>query len=503
MDNSSATPRILFITPEVTCLPEKMGGLCGYIGAKGGGVADFAATLIRTLFEQGVDVHVAMPDYRRIFSKKLSPIARRDLETIRNRLPEERVHLAKDRSLFYLDQIAYDGGSENIKHALNFQREVINNIVPRVQPDLIHCNDWRAGLIPAMIRQLGIPCLFTLHNIYSKRCLLSYIEDIGIDAALFWQNLFYDRYPLNYEESRDSNPVDLLGSGIFGAHFVNTVSPTFLEEIINGRHNWLDKRLHHELAYKREAGCALGILNAPDPSYNPVTDKALFRRFSAKDHYVAKQYNKLFLQEKLGLMMDSKAPLFFWPSRLDSIQKGCWLLADILYEVVGRYWDQNLQIVFVADGAFKKHFKNIVAFHRLNNWVTVCDFEEHLSRLAYGASDFVLMPSFFEPCGLPQMIGPLYGSLPVAYDTGGLHDTVTHMDVDRGKGNGFLFKNHDVKGLLWAIKEAMHFYNLSQELKSQQIERVMTQGAASFKPEIMTSQYIQLYEKMLERPLFT
>ncbi|MFC1816845.1 glycosyltransferase [Thermodesulfobacteriota bacterium] len=180
----------------------------------------------------------------------------------------------------------------------------------------------------------------------------------------------------------------------------------------------------------------------------------------------------------------------------------CQLLADNLYEVISCHWDQNLQIVFVADGGFKEHFKNIVAMHQLNKRLAVCDFEEHLSRLAYGASDFILMPSRFEPCGLPQMIGPLYGALPVAYDTGGLHDTVNHMDVNN-KGNGFVFKNHDTGGLFWAIKEALHFYNFSLELKSQQIERVMTQSAASFNPEIMTFQYIQLYEKMLERPLFT
>ena len=77
------------------------------------------------------------------------------------------------------------------------------------------------------------------------------------------------------------------------------------------------------------------------------------------------------------------------------------------------------------------------------------------------------------------------------------------MDIDKNTGKGFLFKNHDAQGLLWAIKEAIHFYNLSPELKSQQTERIMAQSAANFKPEIMTSQYIQLYEKILESPLFT
>jgi starch synthase len=350
---------------------------------------------------------------------------------------------------------------------------------------------------------LGIPCLFTIHNIYTEKCPLAYIEDTGIDAACFWQNLFYDRYPSGYEESRDSNLVDMLASGVFSAHFVNTVSPTFLMELVSGQHNWLNQNLQSELANKLEAGCALGILNAPDPSYNPVLDKALFRKYSAKDHYPAKQYNKLFLQEKLGLMMDSRAPVFFWPSRLDPFQKGCQLLADILYDVVSNYWNQNLQFVFVADGKFQKHFKDIVAYHQLNNRVAVCGFEERLSRLAYAASDFVVMPSRFEPCGLAQMIGPLYGTLAVVFDTGGLHDTVIHMDVDNNTGNGFVFKDYDANGLFWAIKEAMGFYHLSPELKSQQIERVMIQSTSGFSHSVMASQYVTLYEKMLERPLFT
>ena len=501
MTHPSTNPRVLIVTPEVSYLPSGMGNLSNYLSVKSGGLADVSASLIRSLFEQGADVHVAIPDYRKIFRQKLPSIMKMEFDAIRNGLPHGRIHLAKDRGFFYLDSVSYGNGSKNTKIALNFQREVINSIVPRVQPDLIHCNDWMTGLIPAMTRQVGIPCLFTIHNIYTEKCPLSYIEDIGIDAASFWRNLFYERYPSKYEESRDSNPVDFLASGVFGAHFVNTVSPTFLNEMIEGRHNRVNIHLQRELYNKREAGCAVGILNAPDPSFNPLTDKALFRKFSAKNHCLAKQYNKLFLQKKLGLIMDSSAPIFFWPSRLDTTQKGCRLLAEILCDVVCSYRDQNLEVVFVADGEFKKHFNDIVMSHQINNRVAVCDFEESLSRMAYGASDFVLMPSRFEPCGLPQMIGPLYGTLPVAYDTGGLHDTVTQMDVDGHTGNGFLFKNYDTNGLFWAIKEAMRFYNLSQEVKNRQIERVMIQSAVEFNHHITAQHYIDLYEKMLRRPL--
>ena len=160
-----------------------------------------------------------------------------------------------------------------------------------------------------------------------------------------------------------------------------------------------------------------------------------------------------------------------------------------------------MEIVIVADGEFQRHFKDIVRFHNLSARVAICGYNEHLSRLAYGASDFVLMPSSFEPCGLPQMIGTIYGALPVAHDTGGIHDTISHLDVDRNTGNGFLFEIFDPGGLSWAIDQAMKFYMLPNTEKEQQVYRIMTQSASSFNHAITARQYIDLYEKMLHRPL--
>jgi len=504
MAGHSKTPRILIVTPEVTYLPKDMGNLANYFTAKAGGLADVSAALISALFEQGADVHVALPDYRAIFGDNIGPLwplLKQEMNTFQSSMPEERVHLAEDRAFYYLNRVYSNYGGENIKIALAFQREVINNIVPHVRPDLIHCNDWMTGLIPAMARQLNIPCLFTLHNIHTVKSPLSHIEDRGIDAAYFWQHLYYENMACEYEETRESNPVDFLISGVFAAHFVNTVSPTFMTELVEGRHEFIEQPLKQELANKWNAGCAAGILNAPDPSFDPASDKVLVHRYGSKDHVKGKLENKRFLQERLGLIQDTSAPIFFWPSRLDMIQKGCQLLSEILYEVVSRYWDQNLEIVFVASGEFKRHFQDIVSYHHLYNRVSICDFDERLSRLAYGASDFVLMPSLFEPCGLPQMICPIYGTLPVAHDTGGIHDTIVQMDVDNNRGNGFLFNIFDSGGLLWAIEQAMHFYKLPGEIKELQTERIMNQSLATFNHAVTAGRYIKLYEKMLLRPL--
>ena len=501
MTHPKSNPRILIVTPEVTYLPDRMKSMANYFTAKAGGLADVSAALIKALFDQGADVHVALPDYRAIFRDRLAPFLQKELKAIHRIMPDDRVHLAEDRAFFYLNRVYSDYGGENTKLSLAFQREVINNIIPRVQPDLIHCNDWMTGLIPALSREGGIPCLFTIHNIHTVKTFLASIEDRGIDAAYFWQHLYYENMAYEYEKIRESHPVDFLVSGVFAAHFVNTVSPTFLQEIVEGRHDFVEPTLRNELTNKWQAGCAAGILNAPDPGFDPAKDPALFRRYSAKDHPEGKKENKRYLQEKLGLMQDEKAPIFFWPSRLDNKQKGCQLLAEILYRVLSMYWKEHLQIVFVANGEFQKHFRDIVHYHQLYQQVAICDFNEDLEHLSYGASDFVLMPSLFEPCGLPQMIGAIYGALPVVHDTGGLHDTVVQLDLKRNSGNGFVFETYDSSGLFWAIQEAVKFYKLPPKTKARQIERIMTESAATFNHDVTAQQYIELYEKMLKRPL--
>ena len=501
MSAEPCNPRVLIVTPEVTYLPDRMGSLASYMTAKAGGLADVSAALIRALFDQGADVHVAIPNYRAIFSDRLTPFLKKEISSLHRKMPGDRIHLAEDRAFFYINRVYSFYGDENIKLALAFQREVLNNIIPIVQPDLIHCNDWMTGLIPAAARQMGIPCLFTIHNVHTVKATLGYIEDRGIDAAFFWQQLYYEQMATSYEAVRDADPVDLLSSGIFAAHFVNTVSPTFLEEIINGHHAFIEPQIRRELTHKYEAECAFGILNAPDPAFDPVKDKDLKRNYTPQEHVAAKRENKRFFQRNLGLLEDEEAPLFFWPSRLDPMQKGCQLLAEIFYNLLSTWWEENLQVVFVANGDYQQVFRDIVNQHQFQKRVAICDFNEHLEHMGYAASDFMLMPSSFEPCGLPQMIAPIYGSLPVAHDTGGIHDTISQLDIENNLGNGFLFETYDSEGLFWAVEQAMNFYAQPGNVKAAQIERIMTESAERFTHAKTARQYIRLYEKMLQRPL--
>ena len=494
-------PRVLVVTPEVTYLPEGMGDKSHQMRAKAGGLADVSAALINALYRQGADVHVALPDYRTLFNRRRAGFLQRKLNALKSHMPGEKIHLAQDRAFYYMNHVYSGDALENIRISLAFQREVINHIAATVKPDLIHCNDWMTGLIPAMARQMEIPCLFTIHNVHTAEIHLAAIEDRGIDAATFWQNLYYKHYPGTYEYTRESIPVDFMLSGIFGAHFINTVSPRFLSEMIEGRYGFVGPALRRELANKKNAGCAVGILNAPDPSFNPLTDGSLHCNYAPESNILGKRANKGFLQQKLGLVADVRAPLFFWPSRLDPVQKGCQLLTEIVERIISNYRDHHLQVVLVADGSFQNHFHDIVRWHNLGDRLAVCGFDEHLSRLAYGAADFVLMPSSFEPCGLPQMIGAIYGALPVVHDTGGLHDTVSHMDSRQNTGNGFVFETFDAGGLTWAIDQAMAFHLQPVAERDRQIRRIMEESARRFNHHVTARQYMTLYEKMLRRPL--
>lgn len=493
-------PRILIVTPEITYLPEGMGNLSGKMSAKAGGMADVSASLVAALYELGADVHVALPHYRRMFHEETAKLVADELKKYKSHLPDERIHLAEDRCFYYRDTV-YDRGDGNIKLALAFQREVINHCIPYVQPDLVHCNDWMTGLIPAAARRMGIPSLFTVHNIHTQKLTLDWVEDMGIDAAEFWNNLYYSYPPYSYEESRSNNQIDLQASGCFASHFINTVSPTFLKEIVDGWHSFVPDSIRNEIRNKYNAGCASGILNAPDPIDNPVTDDKIPFKYGPDNHWEMKRKNKVALQHALGLEENPDAPLFFWPSRLDPVQKGPQLLTDITYRFLEKYHDQGAQIAVIANGPFQQAFWDIRNFHGIGNRLAVRNFDARLSQLGFAASDFTFMPSLFEPCGLPQMQAPIYGSLAIAHNTGGLHDTVDMLDWGASKGNGFVFDIYDSQGLMWAMDKAMEFYREPRELREREISRIMSESLTRFNHKECARRYIELYERMLDRPL--
>ena len=273
MSGFASPPRILFITPEVAIVPKKGNRRVNASGARANGAGDFAVALIGDLFGFNVDLYVAQPDYRRL----LEVFAQTEQPNSDCKLPDDHLYLAKDRVFFYANFRTLNPEWENIKVSLAFQREVINQIVPRVQPDLIHCYDWMTGLIPAAAQKLSIPCIFTCLTPDSARISLAYVEDIGIDAAGFWQKLFYERYPGTYEQTRDTNPVDLLLSGILAASHVTIGSSAQLFRAA-GSHISINFSVLQQVLHQRyKAGCASshGAL-AQSPSHSTMAGNSLY-----------------------------------------------------------------------------------------------------------------------------------------------------------------------------------------------------------------------------------
>ena len=258
----AGSPRVLIVTPEIAYLPEGITANASKIKVGTGPPAEKAATLVSALFRHGVDVHVALPDFRRLFHTRCR-CTRAEESRQHLSVCENRVHLAEDRHLFYWQPNVYRDATHTITIALAFQREVINHIVPLVQPDLIHCLGWMTGLLPAMARERGIPCLFSIPNLDTGKACLSAIEDRGIDAAGFWHHLYYEGYPSDYETTRESIPVDFMASGIWASDCVGMDCPVSLRDIVAGRSTCLDDGLRRVLSQKWEAGNAIDMGTPP------------------------------------------------------------------------------------------------------------------------------------------------------------------------------------------------------------------------------------------------
>ena len=244
-------PRILFITPDLIFFPDNSATDNKVHRVGRGKKIDFFANLVNELYHFGIDIYIAQPEYRKLssfFSARYDKSGCSDI-------PRNRLHLVRDRIFYYCDDIDSNRDGDNFKISIALQREIIHHLIPMIQPDLIHCHDWMAGLIPAAARCLGIPCLFTVYDIRSKQIPLCHIEDMGIDAANFWETLFYHRMPICYEETREVNPVDFLLSGINAADCVSAASLGFASELLNCQAGYNKTAFGQLLTEKCKSGC--------------------------------------------------------------------------------------------------------------------------------------------------------------------------------------------------------------------------------------------------------
>jgi len=494
---SSQKPKILICTPEITELPEGMGNMANLIAAKGGGMGDISAGLIRTLNESNeYELHIAIPKYDTNI-RRLAAFSNQQLDMLAVVLSGRGIHLVNDSAFSYIDTpYAENSIHTPVRRSLVYQRHIINNLLDFVNPDIVHCNDWMTGLIPAAARAKGIKSLFTLHNIFTEKQSLMDIELSGIRPVDFIEWLYFETFPGNIKENWHSqfktNKVDFTCSAVFASDYFNTVSKTFLEEL---RNRYFDdivpEPLYKVICEKCEKGKAVGILNAPNDTVNPKVMPHIIN-FNRHTMVEMKAKNKALFQEKMQLPIEPNVPIFFWPSRL-YYQKGPDVLIEFADYLTRKY---KLQIAVVASGD-REYEKLLRLLSRKNRRISCKPFDEALSNLGKAGSDFILMPSRYEPCGLPQMEGMRFATLPVVRATGGLKDTVTMLDAEKSTGNGFIFEMLDRSGLEFGISSALAFYALPKAVRIAQLQRIMSNSKRQFNLSNTAKKYMRLYDRMM------
>jgi len=517
-------PVILLATPEIVYLPKHMGSLANIITTgDGGGLADISAALVAELDRQGVNVHVTLPEYANLF-RDLAKITNREYRTLRNHFEDNgRVHPIVD-DIFRMAQKVYDDSSAHLDHinlrrANAFSRGVISRLLPRLNAQykhvLVHCNDWMTGLIPPGARAQHIHSLMTFHNVFSMHQRPSGLRKHSIDIEPFWKDLIYSdlghRPYRSFKKIVETDPyIDFMSSGLHAANFINTVSRTFLKEMVGGyfeEHEIMSERLRSVVIRRHQEGCAKGIRNAPPSNANPEKDRALAARYGLHPNPEkgilsigeGKQQNKAVFQKEMGLPVNPGAPLFFWPSRIARPQKGFDLLLKLIPLLIETYGKEKIQLAVVANGEAKLVAEIKALAKAYPEHICYRSFSRTVSARGLAGADFVLMPSLYEPCGTPQVVGQLYGTPPIVRKTGGLADTVRHLSFNGINGSGFVFELYDADGLAFGVAEAMRFFRREDAFRYRVLERIMREAQAKFNIKDTARKYIEVYEEIFRR----
>ena len=362
------------------------------------------------------------------------------------------------------------------------------------RPDIIHCHDWMTGLIPVMLFELyqsnrmeNTRVCLTIHNFRH--------QGIVGENILQATGLGRPEYYFRTESLRDvSNPraLNLMKAGIVYSNFITTVSPQYAWEAKNTEHGCGLGPLLTRYENKFE-----GILNGIDyESWNPETDGFIPRRYTVGT-IEDKKYNKEAMYGRLGIRKDHK-PIIAFIGRLDE-QKGIPLIRHALsYAIL--HGAQFVLLGTGADAAINREFTALQKqFDNHPDCRLVLRYDENLSHLIYAGADMIVMPSLFEPCGLTQVIGLRYGTVPIVREVGGLVDTVfdwNYSDRPLDQRNGFSFKHTDANAVESALYRALDlWYNHPQDFST-----LMRNGMrCNFSWDISGKKYMEIYKRISVR----
>lgn len=454
--------KILFLSSEVAPF------------AKTGGLADVAGSLPLALGKLGHDVIVVMPRYRGIALKEKKISDRVTVHFIENEPLYNRAGLYGNEKGDYPDNL------ERFRYFSTEALELVKRL--KFQPDIVHANDWQSALVPVLLKTVysndpffsKTRSLLTVHNLaYQGVFPADQYAELGLPETLFSVDGF-----------EFWGKVSLLKGGLLLADGISTVSPTYAMEI-----QTRECGAGMEGVVKQRTDRLVGILNGIDiDEWNPATDKKIKANFSAVNP-AGKAACKKDLQESCGFEADAAVPVFGMVSRLVE-QKGL----DLLSEICDKLLEKRAQLVLLGEGDRVYHttFKNVAARHPKNVAVHL-GFEAAEAHKIYAGSDFFLMPSIFEPCGLGQLISLRYGTLPIVRETGGLADTIIDADEDEVRGSGFSFAERSPERFLKAIERAITAF----EDKKRFAELRLRALKADFSWTVSAKEYEKYYERLL------
>lgn len=465
--------------------------------SKTGGLADVIGALPKELKKTGVDVRVILPKYGDTpapYEQEMELVHRCSIHVGWRNQYCGVFKLEHEGVIFYfIDNEAHfkrpgTYGFFDDGERFSFFNRAILDVLPALgfQPDLIHCHDWHAGMIPVMLTQYRnqeffkqIKTVFTIHNLQYQGVFPKAI--LGDLLGLGWEH-----FNVNGVEFHDQ--VSFMKGGLNYANALTTVSPTYAEEIQTPFYG-----ANLEGVLTRRQSFISGIVNGIDVEvWNPQTDPLITKHYTWRS-LGRKEANKLALQGELGLKQDPKMPMLGMVTRL-ARQKGLDLVAHIIEEML----QLNLQVVVLGTGEleYEQMFRHFSGKYPEQVSATI-GFKNDLAHKIYAASDMFLMPSLFEPCGLGQLIAMRYGSLPIVRETGGLKDTVQNFNEETGEGNGFSFANYNAHDLLYTIQRAVRLFEMAEEGPWTSIQSRAMRADFSWAHSAKT--YLELYKRVLER----
>ncbi|MBL9038124.1 MAG: glycogen synthase [Archangium sp.] len=480
--------RVLFLSSEVAPF------------AKTGGLGDVAAALPRALHRRGHDVRLFMPLYSRIDQKKHHftrvdalrglrvKLGHRefDVSVLTSPLPNSGMdtYFVHCPALYGRHGLYTSDGDEHLRFLVLQYAALEACQRLRFAPDVVHSNDWQTAWVPLLLKTrfswdqhifARAKTVLTIHNLnYQGTFSSGIVPDTGMADS---QHLFHQ------DQLREGRLNSLL-HGIMYADAITTVSPTYAKEIRTTEYGaGLD-------GFLRARGSAVsGILNGVDyGEWSPAADTHILHRYTPSD-FTGKERNKQALLSRLRMPSAPGVPLFGIVSRLAG-QKGFDLFDSVMPELLHRH---RFQLIVQGSGErrLERMFRQFQAmFPQQVRLITA--FDNTLAHWIQAGSDFLLVPSRYEPCGLTQMYAMKYGTVPVVRKTGGLADTVDLWNPQTRRGTGVVFDSYDGQAVRWAVLSSLELYRDRGTFRQLQLNGM----AEDFSWDHQVRQYEQLYSRL-------